>query len=112
MQLEGPHLDKAHAVRVPALLNAAACHLRLGDNNAAIGACSEALAMEPGSAKALFRRGRARAALGQTEAAAEDLRRAREAAPGDAGIARELAAVRQTLKQVGAVGALPHGGHQ
>ena len=49
MQLEGPHLDKAHAVRVPAFLNAAACHLRLGDNNAAIGACSEALAMEPSS---------------------------------------------------------------
>ena len=41
MQLEGPHLDKANDVRLPILLNTAACHLRLQDWHAAAGACSE-----------------------------------------------------------------------
>ena len=58
------------------------------------------LADEPGNAQALFRRGRARAALGQSEAAAADLEKAQAAAPEDGAIAKELAAVRQALKQV------------
>ena len=68
--------------------------------HAAIITCGEVLAEEPANAKALFRRGRARAALGQSEAAAGDLEKARAAAPEDGAIARELAAVRQALKQV------------
>ena len=43
MQLEGVHLDKANAVRLPILLNTAACHLRLQDYNAAIGCCSQVM---------------------------------------------------------------------
>lgn len=41
MQLEGQHLVQANAVRLPILLNMAACHLRLKDWNAAVGACSQ-----------------------------------------------------------------------
>ena len=41
MQLEALHLDKANAVRLPILLNVAACHLRLQDYRAAIGCCSQ-----------------------------------------------------------------------
>lgn len=41
MQLEGPHLDMANCVRLPILLNMAACHLRLKDWNAAVGTCSQ-----------------------------------------------------------------------
>lgn len=40
--------------------------------------------------KALFRRGKARAALGQTDAAREDFLKARKHAPQDKAIAREL----------------------
>lgn len=58
------------------------------------------LAEDPGNAKALFRRGKARAALGQSEAALADLEKAKEAAPGDGGIARELAAARRTVREV------------
>ena len=41
MQLDGPHADKATAVRSALLLNAAACQLRLEDWHGAIGHCSE-----------------------------------------------------------------------
>lgn len=41
LQLEGFHLDKAQAVRAPALANMAACQLRLQDYNAAITSCNE-----------------------------------------------------------------------
>lgn len=40
--------------------------------------------------KALFRRGKAKAELGQTEAAREDFLKARKYAPGDKAIAKEL----------------------
>lgn len=47
MQLEGVHLDKANAVRLPILLNIAACHLRLQDFSEAIGCCSQAILRLP-----------------------------------------------------------------
>lgn len=99
MQLQGFHYDKAMATRTPALLNMAACHLKLGDNTAGISAASEVLMRDPDSAKALYRRGAARLALGQSEAAYEDLLRAWKLAPGDAGIAKELAAAKAALRQ-------------
>ena len=43
--------------------------------------------------KALFRRGKARAALGQTDAAKEDFLKARKYAPEDKAIAKELRAL-------------------
>lgn len=100
IQLEGFHLDKAQAVRLPALLNTAACHLASAppDYSEAAAAASEALALDPGNAKALYRRGRARRLLGQTSAALVDLEAARAAAPGDAAVLRELHAVRADLR--------------
>lgn len=41
-QLQGPHEDKANAVRLPILLNMAACHLQLSDYKGAIEASSQA----------------------------------------------------------------------
>jgi tetratricopeptide (TPR) repeat protein len=105
IQLQGFHYDRAIEERVPALLNAAACHLKLGDNAAAVNAASQVLAEQPGNAKALFRRGAARHAIGQTEAAVEDLKKAAAAAPGDAAIARELAAVRRSMQEERRAGA-------
>ncbi|GAB4823500.1 hypothetical protein N2152v2_010546 [Parachlorella kessleri] len=99
LQLEGFHLAKAQAVRLPSLLNMAACQLKQGDYHEAVINCNQVLAEEPQNAKALFRRGRARHQLGQTEAALEDLTKARQAAPSDANIARELQAVRTVIQQ-------------
>ena len=46
--------------------------------------------MDQNNVKALFRRGKARAELGQTDAAREDFIKARKYAPEDKAIAREL----------------------
>ncbi len=40
-QLQGAHEDKANAVRLPTLLNMAACHLQLADHKGAIDCCSQ-----------------------------------------------------------------------
>jgi tetratricopeptide (TPR) repeat protein len=97
IQLQGFHYDRAMETRLPALLNASACHLKLGEYHAVVSAASQVLSHDARNAKALFRRGAARHALGQTEHAMADLKAAREVAPGDAGIARELAALKQTM---------------
>jgi hypothetical protein len=57
------------------------------------------LTEQPGNAKALFRRGTARNALGQTDAALQDLAAAKKAAPGDPAIARELTSVLKAMKE-------------
>ncbi|KAM1124287.1 hypothetical protein ACFX2H_039348 [Malus domestica] len=56
----------------------------------AIGQCSIILAEDENNVKALFRRGKARAELGQTDAAREDFLKAHKFAPQDKAIAREL----------------------
>lgn len=71
--------------QLPIHLNLAACQLQGGDYSAAVASCCQALSLEPNNPKALFRRGRARHLLGQTEAAIDDLTSAAKAAPQDAG---------------------------
>ncbi|KAK7290275.1 hypothetical protein RIF29_04574 [Crotalaria pallida] len=55
-----------------------------------VGTVIEVLADDENNVKALFRIGKARAALGQTDAAREDFLKARKHAPRDKAIAREL----------------------
>jgi len=50
----------------------------------------QVLGEDENNVKALFRRGKARGALGQTDAAREDFLKARKHAPQDKAIAREL----------------------
>lgn len=50
----------------------------------------QVLAEDENNVKALFRRGKARAELGQTDAARQDFEKARKFAPEDKAIAREL----------------------
>ncbi len=63
---------------MPIHLNMAACQLRTKDFNTAIYNCTQVLTLQPDNAKALFRRGTARHALGQTEEALKDLTKAAE----------------------------------
>ncbi|KAL6760554.1 hypothetical protein V8C86DRAFT_3024307 [Haematococcus lacustris] len=58
----------------------------------------QVLKLQPGNVKALFRRGTARHALGQTEGAKVDLTAAAEKSPDDKAIRTELQALRQTLR--------------
>ncbi|XWS35529.1 hypothetical protein CRYUN_Cryun20dG0005000 [Craigia yunnanensis] len=89
-QLFGKYRDMALAVKNPCHLNLAACLIKLKRYEEAIGHCSIVLAEDENNAKAMFRRGKARAELGQTDAAREDFLKARKYAPEDKTIAREL----------------------
>ncbi|KAJ7982228.1 Peptidylprolyl isomerase [Quillaja saponaria] len=87
-QLYGKYQDMALAVKNPCHLNMAACLIKLDRYEEAIGHCCIVLAEDQNNVKALFRRGKASAALGQTDAAQEDFLKAY--APEDKGITREL----------------------
>ncbi|GAX84618.1 hypothetical protein CEUSTIGMA_g12039.t1 [Chlamydomonas eustigma] len=99
MQLEGLYLDKAHEVKVPVHLNMAACQLQIEDYHTAIYNCSEVLTLQPGNVKALYRRGRARHMLSQTEEALKDLEDALKRSPKDAAVLGELSAVKASIKK-------------
>ncbi|XP_038624843.1 FK506-binding protein-like [Tachyglossus aculeatus] len=73
--------------------NLAACQLHLGQPRLAQRSCERALEREPGHLKALYRRGVARAALGELGEAAADLRRVLEAEPANRAAREALANV-------------------
>lgn len=89
-QLFGKYQDMAMAVKNPCHLNMAACLIKLMRHEEAIAHCSVVLAEDENNVKGLFRRGKARAELGQTDAARADLLKARKYAPHDKAISREL----------------------
>lgn len=99
-QLFGKYRDMALAVKNPCHLNMAACLIKLKRCEEAIGQCSIVLAEDENNAKALFRRGKARAELGQTDAAREDFLKARKYSPDDKAITRELRLLDQHDKAV------------
>ncbi|XP_010523670.1 PREDICTED: peptidyl-prolyl cis-trans isomerase FKBP42 [Tarenaya hassleriana] len=97
-QLYGKYRDMALAVKNPCHLNMSACLIKLKRYEEAIGHCNLVLMEEENNAKALFRRGKARAELGQTESAREDFVKARKFAPDDKAITRELRALSEEEK--------------
>ncbi|KAH9604553.1 hypothetical protein KSS87_015929 [Heliosperma pusillum] len=89
-QLFGKYRDMALAVKNPCHLNMAACFIKLKQYDNAIMQCSTVLAEEENNVKALYRRGKAKAELGQIDPAREDLLKARKYAPDDKAIVKEL----------------------
>lgn len=89
-QLFGKYQDMALAVKNPCHLNIAACLIKLKRYEEAIAQCTIVLAEDQNNVKALFRRGKARSELGQTDAAREDFLKARKFAPQDKAITKEL----------------------
>ncbi|XP_078437287.1 FKBP-type peptidyl-prolyl cis-trans isomerase family protein [Wolffia australiana] len=89
-QLFGKYRDMALAVKNPCHLNTAACLIKLKRYGDAIGQCSIVLAEDENNVKALFRRGKARAELGQTDSAKEDFQKAKKLSPEDKTIIKEL----------------------
>ncbi|BBN16786.1 hypothetical protein MPTK1_7g09270 [Marchantia polymorpha subsp. ruderalis] len=92
-QLFGKYKDMADAVKTPCHLNMAASLLKLERYEEAIGHCTIVLGEDAKNTKALFRRGKARAALGQTDAAKEDFQKVRKLAPDDKAVMRELRSI-------------------
>lgn len=99
-QLFGKYKDMATAVKNPCHLNMAACLLKLNRYEEAIGHCNMVLAEDEKNIKALFRRGKARAALGQTDDAREDFQKVRKISPEDKAVIRELRLLAEHDKQV------------
>ncbi|XP_043691429.1 peptidyl-prolyl cis-trans isomerase FKBP42 [Telopea speciosissima] len=89
-QLFGKYQDMALAVKNSCHLNMAACLIKLKRHEEVIGQCNNVLVEDENNVKALFRRGKARAELGQTDAAREDFLKARKLAPQDKAIVKEL----------------------
>lgn len=89
-QLFGKYRDMALSVKNPCHLNMAACLIKQKRYEEAIGQCTVVLSEDENNVKALFRRGKARAELGQTDAARNDFTKARKYSPQDKAIAREL----------------------
>ncbi|XP_036624709.1 FK506-binding protein-like [Trichosurus vulpecula] len=73
--------------------NLAACQLQLGLPTLAAQSCDRVLERDPRHVKALYRRGVARAAFGELDGAAADLRRVLEVEPGNRAAREELGRV-------------------
>lgn len=99
-QLFGKYKDMATAVKNPCHLNMAQCLLKLNRYEEAIGQCNMVLAEDEKNIKALFRRGKARATLGQTDDAREDFLKVRKFSPEDKAVIRELRLLAEHDKQV------------
>ena len=95
MQLFGAYLDEAEGEKLPAHLNLCACYLKMERHHDAVDQAGRALGVDPTNAKAFYRRGKARRALGQDEAARADLLKALGFSEGasDPAIERELASL-------------------
>ncbi|XP_074167467.1 FK506-binding protein-like isoform X2 [Sminthopsis crassicaudata] len=73
--------------------NLAACQLQLGQPTLAAQSCDRVLERDPRHVKALYRRGVARAAFGELDGAAADLRMVLEVEPGNRAAREELGRV-------------------
>ncbi|KAI8374839.1 peptidyl-prolyl cis-trans isomerase D [Blakeslea trispora] len=94
---------KYNAVKVPCYLNKAMCALKLGEYNACIKATTNVIQFDAkylkktDITKAYYRRGVAKANSKDLEGAVEDLQKASEQDPEDAGIKKELASTKTKL---------------
>ncbi|KAH7279341.1 hypothetical protein KP509_37G015300 [Ceratopteris richardii] len=99
-QLFGKYKDLADAVKHPCHLNMAACMLRLNRHEEAIMQCTMVLQENGNNVKALYRRGKARAALNRTDEAREDFKKLQKLTPEDKNVARELRLLSEHDKQL------------
>ncbi len=89
-QLMGTYLAESSALKAALHANAAAAALGLRRWDDALAQAGAALVLAPRHAKALFRKGRAHAALGQDDAARAAFARAAEIDPADAAVKAAL----------------------
>ena len=92
-QLMGSYMEESAALKAALHSNCAAAALLLGRHDDALVQASAALALAPKNAKALYRKGKAHAALGQDDAAREALTKAAALDPTDGGIKAALRAL-------------------
>ena len=99
-ELLDSHREAVDQVRMPLWLNVAACLLRENKAKKAIEYCDKVLKMDPKHSKAYFRRARCHEALGDLEAACEDLQKAKDfAKENKEEIEKSLVVVKKKLKE-------------
>jgi len=111
----GPSATAEEAPRIEELLstlhlNCAQVEFRRGAWQAVVDLCGLVLRRRPESAKARYRRGLARAELGDSSGAADDLKSVVLANPSEAGVRRELAKLEAAIRESRAVEKRTFGG--
>ncbi|CAE8584070.1 unnamed protein product [Polarella glacialis] len=94
----GEKVEDVKRLKQSTHLNMAACYLKLEEYKKCIDACSKALSTGSLS-KAYFRRGQANLELGNLDEAKSDFERARDLAPEDPAIEKELRRLRVAFSQ-------------
>jgi len=92
--------EKVQAATVSCNLNAAMCYLKTGKHAECKEACTKALEIDAGNAKAYFRRGCAWLGMNEADKAEADLKKAAEITPDDAAVKKELAKVAALRKKL------------
>jgi len=98
-ELMDDHRAQVNSTRIPLLLNAAACLLKLKRPKEAIEKCNEVLKVDSENTKALFRRGQGYQLQNNFEKARDDLVKAAKAAPQDRAVRIALNAVVEELRK-------------
>jgi len=95
--------EEVNALKLSLHLNIAMCWLKITDTDnhldQAIRACDEALALDEGCVKAIFRRATAREMKGQYDEAKADLKRAAELAPEDTAVPKLMKRVEAQIER-------------
>lgn len=92
-------IKKAKTIALSCHLNMAASFLKLKDFSNAVSSANEALSIDSNNAKALYRKGTALNELGEYREAVSVLKKAKESAPADKNINKELARAVAALKK-------------
>ncbi|KAL1499921.1 hypothetical protein AB1Y20_012603 [Prymnesium parvum] len=101
------------SVRLASYLNLAACHIKIGGKEraeSALAAAEEALTIEAGHPKALYRRGQARTELGELDLARTDLIEAARKDPNNREIRGALELLKEKQAQLHANDVMMYGG--
>jgi len=84
-------------IKLPCLLNLAACQIKLKSFSDCIITCSQALDVDTKNVKALYRRGQAHSGSGEFEKAKEDLTEAVQLSPNSKEIRLELEQLKKNI---------------
>jgi len=90
---------KLETLKVPCLLNSAACKLKLNDSKGALNDLTEVLVLDDVNTKALYRRAQAYIQMKDYEEANDDLQAALKINPNDKAVQREMTNVKNLVAQ-------------
>ena len=91
-------VQKKNEISLSCHLNIASCSFKLAMWKNCINNATKALDIDPGNAKAYFRRGQAKVRCHDHQSAMEDLEKAKELTNGDAGVVAEIEALKVAME--------------